>query len=215
MTTTRLLAPLLLALAAPLLTTQALAGPTVSADLDLGTSTRSAGSIDAALPNPSPLYLAGFVLRAGWRFDVAPVWFLPEVGAGYAVERFAGTPTQIAPGNYVSAPADVGLARLFGGGRIGWSGVLRPELDLEPSIDGHAGAGWYGAGYSRSPGYACDVGLSLDSRVRRHVILGVQVGYDVVSVQPPQSAGVPAVFSLPAVADPWVSYGIHAGWLFW
>jgi hypothetical protein len=93
------------------------AGPTVSADLDLGTSTRSTASDTlGVLPSPAPLYIVGFVVRAGWRFDVAPVWFLPEIG---------------------------------------------------------------------------------------------------VSVHPPQSGRVPMALTLPAVADPWLSYGIHAGWLFW
>ena len=64
------------------LTTPALAGPTVSADLDLGTSvmTGSASSSYIYTPYPasSPLYLVGFTLRAGWRFDLGPVWLLPR-----------------------------------------------------------------------------------------------------------------------------------------
>ena len=205
-------------------TTSASAGPTVAADLDLGTSTRSTppGGTASIYPTPSPLYTVGFALRAGWRFDVAPVWFLPEIGAGYAVEHLTQVPT-------ATAPESPHVARVFGGGRIGWSGAIRPELRFEPSIFGHVGAGWYGAS---TDGTAFDVGLSLDLRIRQHVIVGAQVGYDVVTVWHP--GGSPACQPMtvltptgpvtlpcsspaatPAVADPWVSYGVHAGWLFW
>jgi hypothetical protein len=214
MTMNRPLLAVAFLLAAHLLTTQAHAGPTVSADLDLGTSTKGA-------PNPyiypgapySLLYTVGFTLRAGWRFDVAPVWFLPEIGGGYAVERYLEVGT---------------LGRFFGGGRIGWSGVIRPELRFEPSIYGHGGGGWYGSGAS---GSAFDVGLSLDLRIRGHLIVGAQVGYDVVTVYPQAAPCTPQMgittptgpitlpcatpLPSPSVADPWVSYGIHAGWLFW
>jgi hypothetical protein len=209
MTTRHLLAlPLLLALTA-LPTASAHAGPTVSADLDLGTSTKSTPGEEVP---PSPLYIAGFLVRAGWRFDVAPVWLLPEIGAGYAVERFA----TISGGPSLNA----NLARFFAGGRIGWSGPLQPDLHLEPSIYGHVGGGWYSGYYNQATGYACDVGLSLDLRIRRHFIVGAQVGYDVVTVPPVPAAPAPPLagyipMASPAVADPWVSYGIHAGWLFW
>jgi hypothetical protein len=221
----------LLALAAPLTSaTSAHAGPTVSADLDLGTSTKSgppANAIAPSGPTPSPLYTAGFGLRAGWRFDVAPagflpVWFLPELGGSYVVERFQGVPTAL-------PPPDLSLGRFFAGGRIGISVALRTELQLEPSIYGHGGGGWY----SQSSGSAFDVGLSLDLRIQRHFIVGAQVGYDVVTVYSRNAtspctpttiitAGGPVTLPCPivsspvlATADPWVSYGIHAGWLFW
>jgi hypothetical protein len=210
-----------LALAATLLTTQAHAGPTVSTDLDLGTSTKGTPSgIGPVGPAPSPLYTVGFALRAGWRFDVAPVWFLPEIGGGYAVEQYLeASPTSAAPSNRP-------LGRLFLGGRIGWSGMLQPELRVEPSIFGHGGGAWYSAGAS---GSAFDVGLSLDLRIRRHLIVGAHMAYDVVTVYPQSPACTPMTVitpvgpetlpcptsSGPTIADPWVSYGIHAGWLFW
>jgi hypothetical protein len=209
----------LTALATALLTTPAKAGPTVSADLDLGTSTRS-GATPATgplpiLPNPSPLYVTGFTFRAGWRFDVAPVWFLPELGASYDVEHFLSGVQDVV---YVYPSTTAAMERFFVGGRIGWSGVLGPEVRFEPSIYGHAGAGWYHAFFSDSTGYACDVGLSLDLRIGQHFIVGAQVGYDVVTV-PPVAATMTYLTgvtnAVPAVADPWISYGIHAGWLFW
>ena len=191
-----------------LLTTAAHAGPTLSTDLDLGTSTRS---LPPGEVPPSPLYILGFVLRAGWRFDLSPVWFLPEVGVGYASERFA---------DIFDGPSEnANLTRFFGGGRIGWSSPLGPQLHLEPAIYGHVGAGWYSGFYNQMTGYACDVGVSLDLRIRRHLLVGAQLGYDVVTI-PPQPELTPSgatyiTTTAPAIADPWVSYGLHAGWLFW
>jgi len=76
----------------------------------------------------SALHILGFVLRAGWRFDLAPVWFLPEVGVGYADERFAPV--------VGSSSQNAALTRFFGGGRIGWSSAVGPRLHLEPAIYG-------------------------------------------------------------------------------
>jgi len=211
--------PLLLALSAPLTSaTPAHAGPTASADLDLGTSTRPTSP-----GGPSPLYTVGITLRAGWRLalDRVPVWFLPEIGASYAVDRIRS-----GVGSTVGSTTSP-LGRIFGGGRVGWTYGLRPELRFEPSIFGHAGAGWPVAGLI---GSAFDVGLSLDLRIREHFIVGAQVGYDVVTVYPPSTtyppttviiAGTPVTLPggttgpFPPIADPWVSYGVHAGWLFW
>ena len=101
------------ALASALLlsTTSAGAGPTVAADLALGTSTNRTPARGTAsiYPTPSPLYTVGFTFRAGWRFDVTPVWFLPEIGAGYAVEHLTQVPT-------ATAAESPHIARLFGGG---------------------------------------------------------------------------------------------------
>ncbi len=213
-----------LALSAALLTTPAHAGPTVSADLDLGTSTRS--SADAAygiLPLASPLYITGFTFRAGWRFDVAPVWLLPELGASYEVEHYPSSIEGI-PTVYPSTTAE--MERFFVGGRIGWSGVaMGPQVQFEPSIYGHVGGGWYSAWFSGPPGVAGDAGLSLDLRIRRHFLVGAQVGYAVVTVPSHTlSSSMPVLtttgpvavtVTVPGFTDPWVSYGIHAGWLFW
>ncbi len=219
MTLQRSLLPLTaLTLSAVLLTTPAHAGPTVSADLDLGTSTRSTPSdcLCTSGATPLPLYIAGFALRAGWRFDVgpagvAPLWLLPELGWSYVVERLQSAPA-------TTFPPDSSLLRFFVGGRIGVSVALRPELQLEPSVYGHVGGGTYDGEYIDSTGTAFDVGLSVDLRVRQHFLVGAQVGYDVVSVPShPNIApnGFPLPGFTPGFADPWVSYGIHAGWLFW
>jgi hypothetical protein len=204
----------LLALAAfSTVTTQAHAGPTVSADLDLGTSVLPSGTyIAATQPVGDPLYLVGFTLRAGWRFDLGPVWLLPEIGGGYAVERF-----QFPEGMVLD------LGRFFGGARVGWSGVLlAPELRFEPSIFGHVGGGWYS---DQMTGVSFDAGISLDLRIRQHFIVGAQAGYDVVRVPPMGSQGQCSMVAFgmpcdtirgtPALLDEWVTYGIHAGWLFW
>src|SRR5580704_16421353 len=87
--------PLALALAALTHTTPAQAGPTAAADLDLGTSIKRDYRPDqqsSGLAPPSALYVAGFRIRAGWRFVCAPVWPPPEIGGGYAVEPFPPPP---------------------------------------------------------------------------------------------------------------------------
>jgi hypothetical protein len=204
-------------------TTQAHAGPTVSADLDLGTSTRpTAAFAESTGDTPSSPYTIGFTLRAGWRFDIGPVWLLPEIGGSYAVERFQAETA-------VTGQPTAHLSRFLAGGRIGWSGVGVPAIRFEPAIYGHAGAGWYSA---QEDGPAFDVGLSLDLRILRRLIVGVQAGYNVVTIlhpaagtSPSPSPGcvqtasgcvplAPSSIAIPAVSDGWVSYGLHAGVLF-
>src|SRR5205807_564135 len=107
---------------------------------------------DSSQVETSLLYIAGFTLRAGWRFDVGPFFLLPEIGAGYALERF-------------TMNGDAHVGRVFGGGRAGWSGPLGPGLRIEPAIYGHAGFGWYD---SHLNGPAFDAGVALDLRIRTH-----------------------------------------------
>jgi hypothetical protein len=220
-----LLAPL--ALASLLLALPAQAGPTVAADLDLGTSIKrdTPPAIDPTPVTGAPLYIVGFRIRAGWRFDVGPVFLLPELGGGYDVEHFASLGT-------VSVP--LGVPRVFVGGRAGFSIPLAPALRFEPAIYGHLGDAWY-VGASQS-GLATDLGLALDLRIVGRVLVGAQVGYDVVTAWehvPPGDmiGGAPTSSCVPtpsgcvsvgaagtgafALADRWVSYGAHAGVLFW
>jgi hypothetical protein len=223
-----LITPLALAVSLTL-APSAHAGPTVAADLDLGTSVKRdylpAGDQNPEPYSPSALYVTGFRIRAGWRFDVGPVFLLPEIGGGYDVERFAfsGFPTITSS-----------LPRVFAGGRAGLSLPLAPLLRLEPAIYGHVGDAWY-QGEVRGNGLATDVGLALDLRILKLVLVGVHVGYDVVTVweslpsgdmvNPPAPNCVQTVTGcVPqtpvstgpfALADRWVSYGVHAGVLFW
>jgi hypothetical protein len=225
-----------LALAAALSTSAAAqAGPTLAADLDLGTSV---GQGTTARTNSAPytgpvaslpaLYLVGFRLRAGWRFDVGPVWILPEIGGGYDVERMhEGSGIQGYP-----------LPRAFAGGRAGVSLPIAPLVRFEPGIYGHVGYARYWLTGGPDNGLANDVGLSLDLRIFRYLIVGAQVGYDVVTLWQPQPTSgssppppmsgcsafgmcgtVPATpigtVGSVALTDKWVSYGVHAGVLFW
>ncbi len=208
------------------LTSPAAAGPTVAADLDLGTSVKRTylpgAAPDGGPTPPAALYLVGLRIRAGWRFDVGPVFLLPEIGGGYDVERFTGAPSSA-----------LSLPRVFGGARAGLSLALAPALRFEPAIYGHAGDAWYAG--ARGNGLALDTGLALDLRLLKYVIVGVQVGYDVVTVwqsqpsgslvNPPTSGCAPLATGCAtstttpagalALADGWVSYGVHAGVLFW
>ncbi len=212
------------------------AGPTVAADLDLGTPVGRgiAASIASAVPPTGPvaslpaLWIVGFRVRAGWRFDVGPVWLLPEIGGGYDVERtHEGTGIHGYP-----------LPRGFGGARAGVSLPLAPLVRFEPGIYGHVGYARYWLTGGPDDGLANDVGLSLDLRILRYLIVGAQVGYDVVTVwksppvspsyPPPPMSGCsafgpcsgsqlppPASGGSVALADKWLSYGVHAGVLFW
>ncbi len=181
-----------LATAAP----SAVAGPTVSADLDLGTSIGrdlSPSPGPAGTAQTSLLYIAGFRIRAGWRFDLGPVFLVPEIGGGYDVQRFSGAP-------------DGSLPRAFGGARGGLSLPLLPLLRLEPGVYGHIG---YAP--STGPGLANDVGLALDLRLLRFLLVGAHVGYEVVTrwvSTAPFSEGTVAI------ADRWIGYGVHAGVVF-
>jgi hypothetical protein len=216
------------------------AGPTVAADMDLGACvgqgitsyTRGLAPTTGPVPGPAALYVAGFRIRAGWRFDIGPVWILPELGGGYDAERFqTGPTTQSYP-----------LPRAFGGARAGLSLPLAAALRLEPAVYGHVGYAHYWLGGESDDGLANDVGLSLDLRFLKYFIVGAQVGYEVVTLwqpvrsspsstpptggcmtafgtpvpcsQPPTGAGASAATSV-ATADKWIGYGIHAGVLFW
>jgi hypothetical protein len=200
-----ILAPL--AVAAVLATAStAHAGPTVSADLDLGTSVKHdsvySGPLVGPTVGPSPLYIVGFRVRAGWRFDLGPIWLLPELGGGYDHERFA------APGD-----PGVSLPRAFGGLRGGVSLPVAPALRLEPAVFGHLGWAWY---VTDAPmdGLAADVGAALDLRFLQRFIVGVHLGYDVVTTKP-TVAGPPPSSKQVTLADGWVAYGLHAGVLLW
>ena len=117
-----------LALAALANPTPAHAGPCVSADLDLGTSVKRdsvySGPYTGPTAGPSPLYIVGFRLRAGWRLDLGPVGLLPELGGGYDRERIA-------------APSDpgVGLPRAFG---VVAFGLTDTGLHRETNEDAYA-----------------------------------------------------------------------------
>ena len=97
-------------------------------------STTRSPALILAPPTGAPLYIVGFRIRAGWRFDVGPVFLLPELGGGYDVEHFAS-------GTTVSVP--LGVPRVFAGGRAGFSIPLAPALRFEPAIYGHLGDAWY------------------------------------------------------------------------
>ncbi len=150
---------------------------------------------------PSPLYVVGFRVRAGWRFDLGPIWLLPELGGGYDNERdAAGNP-------------GVSLPRAFGGLRGGVSLPVAPAFRLEPAVYGHLGWAWY---VTSAPmdGLAADVGAALDLRFLQRFMVGVHLGYDVVTTKLTVE-GPPPSSSTVALADGWLAYGLHAGAMFW
>ncbi len=201
------------------------AGPTLDADLDLGTSVERqllGGTARKPLVSPlfpqSPLYVVGFRVRAGWRFHLGTAFLAPEIGGGYDTE----SPVTVcevdpaAPQVGFCQPVGRSLATTFGGARAGLSFALTPTVAFEPGIYGHVGYARYlggpGSG-AANDGLASDVGLSLDLRIVERFVVGTHLGYDVVTTW--QSLGTGASSKTLAVPDSWVGYGIHAGVLFW
>ncbi len=192
-----------LALAALTLSPPAHAGPTVSANLDLGTSVGS--STGGPMGDYPPVAVEGFRVRGGWRFDLGPIWLVPEIGAGYDVlYYFVGS---------------VSLPRVFGGARAGVSLPLAPTLRFEPGIYGHVGYAYFGDALLPGNAMTNDVGLALDLRLLQRILVGAHVGYEVVTTwQPamttPLPGGTPMAYTV-AYAEKWIGYGVHAGVLFW
>ncbi len=223
----RTLSPLLLSTAVALavmlsLASSAQAGPTLSADLDLGALVDQE-SIGTEMGQQFPVvYLAGFLIRAGWRFDLGTVFLVPEIGGGYAVEPApsldGGPVCGGLPGGGESCAT--GLFRGLGGLRAGLSFPLGPTVRFEPAIYGHAGYALYLGGPAsglggRGHGVANDIGLSLDLRLLTHLVLGAHLGYNVVTTWQSLSSEVQGIPGTASFADRWVGYGLHAGVLFW
>ncbi len=98
-----------LALAATLFATPAHAGPTLAADLDLGTSVdtfkaASSPSNYLGVQVPPALYDVGLRIRAGWRFDLGHIFIVPEVGVGYDIERESSFSTSTTSDNVRARP---------------------------------------------------------------------------------------------------------------
>jgi hypothetical protein len=217
----------LLSLAAALtFSPSAHAGPTLGADLDLGTSVDSLKPPEMGVDRPPALYDVGFRIRAGWRFDLGFFFLVPEVGAGYDVERAPLLGMSISNSN-------AELVRALAGARAGWSFPLLPALRIEPAIYGHVGYARYTSPSEVPDGLANDVGLALDFRFLKYFTVGAHLGYDVVTTwrAPASSPGptsgcvqttsgcLPVASGSPpgstAVGDGWLAYGLQAGAVFW
>lgn len=173
------------------------AGPTVSADVDIGPSV-SRGAQYADVPESLMRYAGGFGLRIGWRFDIARFFILPEVGVRYIAVRSPGVASQ--------------LDRFFGGVRLGWSAPIRPELHLEPAIFAHIGGST-----TLDAGDSVDAGLALDLRIKKRFTVGVHVSYDVTYYISSESEINSCEPDTPSAGFPaqWLDMGIHGGVVFW
>jgi hypothetical protein len=121
----------------------------------------------------------GVTGRLGWRFNAGPIYLQPEI-----------------EGSYLTFDADNGhIGRFLAGGRLGL------DTFVQPSIYGHAGWGWLNSDALAANSGAFDVGVSLDVRLVRHLLVGVQMGYNVV----------PVTVDL---TDKWVNYGVNAAVIF-
>ncbi len=143
------------------------AGIFLGAQLDAG---QGIGMPPAARPEG-----IGFLGTFGYRIGIGPVFLQPEAQGGYTL-----------------FPADsrdvIHVARALGGLRFGKQGMI------EPSIFGHAGAGWLG---SDTTGIACDAGLALAFKLVPFFSFGAQAAYSVVTL------------TTGGAATKWVEYGLH------
>jgi hypothetical protein len=173
----------------------AAASLTLCAVLSKAAPARAGGTLDAdfnlATQVGQGTVLYGIAGRAGWRFDLGPVWIQPEAGGEYVAVPccLAGLGTQIH------------IARVFGGARLGATDRIGGVI--EPSLFGHAGYGWLAPPMS---GPAFDVGFALDVRIVQLFRFGLQGAYNVVSVPPSYLDEVMSPYTVQ-----WVSFGVHAG----
>jgi hypothetical protein len=170
-------------------------GARVDADLELG------GPIGFEARS----FAVGAGGRLGWRFDLGPLWLQPEVGGSYVA--FLGN---VDFANHLVTYTGKHVTRVTGGLRLGGAGLIARVL--EPALFGHAGYGWADGEYTDLPmrkGPAFDVGLAIDLKLVRHLSLGVQGAYNVVTFPPP-----PYYLDLDAsrsASVQWVSFGVHVG----
>ncbi|APR75460.1 Hypothetical protein A7982_00806 [Minicystis rosea] len=132
---------------------EALAGPFIGVDLDLGTAFQR--RVD---------FSYGLGARVGYKFHFAgaPLWILPEAGGHFM--RF-GTGNDLGP--YDHAGAAFGGVR-FGGGDI-----------VQPNVFAHLGLGFVG---SSALGPHADIGAGIDFQITRLFSLGIQAAYNSITV---------------------------------
>jgi hypothetical protein len=95
---------------------------------------------------------------------------------------------------------------------------LAPALAFEPGVYGHVGYAYFGDAMLPGNAMANDVGLALDLRILRRILVGAHVGYEVVTTfQPVQTQPLfgTSTSQTEAYAEKWVGYGVHAGVVFW
>lgn len=134
--------------------------------------------MDASSPISAPTARTGFGFfgTLGYRLGLGPVFIQPEAQAGYL--------------SFLTSTASAPRAtRILGGARVGLARMVQPTLF------GHVGIGWLGAGQE---GPALDAGFALGFKVIPYLRFGGQVAYNVVTV--------PSASSLK-----FISYGAHAG----
>lgn len=137
--------------------------------------------MDAAAPLDAPTARAGFGFfgTLGYRIGLGPVFLQPEAQAGYL--------SFLTPSANLPAPR---ATRILGGARLGLGRMVQPTLF------GHVGLGWLGAGQE---GPALDAGVALGFKLIPYLRFGAQVAYNVVTLP---SEGAALRF---------FSYGVHAG----
>lgn len=147
---------------------EAHAGPYLGVDLDLGTAFQN--NVD---------FSYGLGARFGWKcyFAGAPIWILPEVGGHFM--------------SFGSATEFGSVGNAFGGLRIGFDGLVQPNLFA------HAGVGYVG---NSTLGPYTDVGVGVDFQITRAFSLGLQVAYNSVYDDSSQYG-----------ATNWASFGLNFG----
>ena len=113
--------------------------------------------------------------RVGYRFDQGPVWIQPELAIGF--QHFDG-----------GAAVGGTLGRLLGGGRLGLTGLVQPNVFAH--VGGAVGDG---------QGFALDAGAAIDFQLSR-VNLGAHVTYNLLA----ETGGIVS----------WLDVGPHGGFTF-
>jgi hypothetical protein len=113
--------------------------------------------------------------RVGYRFDRGPVWLQPEITIGF--QHFDG-----------GAAVGGTLGRLLGGGRVGLTGRVQPNVFAH-----------FGGAVGDGQGFALDAGAALDVQLAR-VNLGAHVSYNLLV-----ETGAPVS---------WLDVGPHVGFTF-
>lgn len=186
-----------LALAALLAAPPAHAGPSFDVDVGMGPHLGTVNYTGTAIAYA----VAG---RAGWRFDLGPIWIQPEAGGEYIALRDTGyaDPT----GAATSSISAFEMARALAGVRIGG----RIARVVEPALYAHGAVAWLLGQQGIGP--ALDAGIAIDLALVPRFRFGIHSAYNYATFSLPTCTGI--LCNEPTYGQArfdWLTYGIHAG----
>ena len=188
-----------LALAALLAAPTAQAGPGFDLDLSLGPNLGGGAYTGTTIAYA----VTG---RAGWRFDLGPVWIQPEAGGDYTAIRDGGFVD--VTGADTTTLSTFEIARALFGVRVGG----RIARVVEPALYAHGAVAWF-LGH-RGVGPAVDAGIAIDLALVPRFRFGIHSAYNYATFFVPTcSAGFLCddPFTPGRPHFDWITYGVHAG----